>query len=219
MEVISYMADMTTVMIPWEEIRPIAGAPYGFVTNAIQQRYGFQSVAISPAGHAAGLMTPLFHTGQFSIDDRPVPANHLEFQPTQIVVGSATTDYSIRLLEDVMTFLNSSLGFRKLPKDRKASHVTTIISNFNSSLDTMFGKWAKIKDLLVSLSGSDDPPLLPLGLRFVGFDNERAVPERQFLFERRVPCPPEANWIFSQAPLDTEKHVKLLTTIDQLFGG
>jgi hypothetical protein len=217
MQVVSYLNAITTIPASWEEIRPIAGMPYALVVNAIKGRYKFQNAGVSVAGQQVGLTTPSFQTGQFEIDGKPVVVNQIEFQPTGIVVSCATSDDNLKLIADVIAFLGSNLNFRAPAPGRTTHHMTTIISNFDSTWENMFGKWTKIQALLASLSTSEEAPLLPLGVRFIGIKNEQAVLERQFVFERRVPSPPKTNWIFSQLPFENEVHLRVLNEIEKTF--
>ena len=216
MKIISFLHAVSTLHAPWEEVRPIAGEPYAVTAKAIKDRYQFQVASQSLLGQQSGLALPSFATGQFTAGEQTIVINQIEFQPTGILVSSPKTENNLLIFDDLFSFLQSTLKFRPPPKARKMTNVTTLISQFDSGIDKMFGKWMDVQSVINSMA-ADEAPLAPLGIRMIGFRNEEPVLDRQFIFERRVPAPSGENWIFSQAPLDTEKHVKVLEKVESVF--
>jgi hypothetical protein len=216
MKIISHLTAVTVVEASWEEIRPQHGAAFLHVVNALQQRYQFQSTGHSEVSQNVGLTTPLLAAGQFEFDGAVVPLNQLEFQPSRVVISCSTTEQTLRVAEDLFSFLHADLGFRLPPHDRPKVFVTSIVSDFDGLLDTAFERWTTILQLL---KGPGDVPMVPFGVRFMGLKDGALVPDRQFVFERRAPHPPGTTWMFSQAPLDTQRHVALLQEIERAFKG
>lgn len=218
MRVISYLRAHVTLAAPWEEVRPLSGAPYELVVRALQAKYGFQATGQSAISQQIGLVTPSFQVGQFEFDNQAVAINALEFQPAGILVSSPKTEFSQGFIDDVLGFLHAQFGFRKPPRNRKKSHRTIIISDFGFDIGHTFGKWLEVQKLLTLQSTTDDAELVPLGIRFIGRNNNAEFSgEHQFVFERRLTSPPGENWIYSEAALDTDSHEGILRSIETIF--
>src|SRR5229473_1817037 len=214
MKIVSYLNAITTSNVNWEEVRPLAGAPFPVTIQIVKERYQFQVAGQSLSGQQVGLMMPSFQAGQLRTEEGFIVVNQFEFQPNAIVISSATTEQTYKFADDLFAFLHTELGFRTPPRLRKMTHLTTIIADFGPTLENVFGKWKDIASLPAMKDGAE---LLPLGIRFMGYRDNQPVIERQFVFERRLAAPPGENWSFSQAPLDTDSHVKLLNEIERIF--
>ncbi len=214
MKIISHFNAVTTLSAPWDEIRPLTGAAFPLTLQVIKDRYKFQAAGQSAISQQIGLITPSFQTGEFKIGDQVAPLNQLEFQPQSVIVSCATTDQTYKVIDDLFAFLQQTLAFRFPQKERKRHHSTIIIVDFGTSLDPLFDNWSKVHTALNAMLESG-PELIPFGMRFGAVNNEgHFIPERQYVIERRAVTPPGENWIFSQAPLDTDGHVKLLSVIE-----
>jgi len=158
-------------------------------------------------------MTPALQSGMFN----GIPFNQLDFQSGAVVIGAATTEQTLKIAEDLFDFLNNALGFRKLPENRPRTYASILIADLGPVLSNMFSRWEKITSLVQKMMPPENR-LLPMGVKFLTYKGNDAQADRQFIFERRVPTPPNEDWIFSQAPLDTETHVKVLEMIQTEFG-
>jgi hypothetical protein len=216
MRIISHLNAVTKIASQWDELRPLQGAPFITVIEALRTKYKFQAVGQSPISQAAGLMTPLLQTGVFESDEGPIQINQLDFQPTGVFIGSGTTEQAKKIEEDLFAFLHTTLGFRTPHPSRKRTYATTIIVDAGEILGSIFKKWEKIISFINSCA-KDEAPILPFGVKFIGYQNGEVVGDRQFLFERRLPSPPGENWIFSQGVFDTETHIKILKKIESEF--
>lgn len=219
MKIISHFQASLTIEAPWDEIRPFKGGAFVTVTQLIKQRYSFQSVGQSGASQQVGILTPGFQNGQFEIEDEFVQINLLEFQPGAIVVSAATTEQASKFADDVLDFLHKTLDFRLPAAKRARQYTTTIVVDFGSSFLPLFGKLNDIAQLLNAKIKSEYG-LTPFGARFATLTPDNQIPfDRQYVIERRAITPAGENWVFSQAPLDTDAHVELLNEIDKLLHG
>jgi hypothetical protein len=214
MRVISHLSATTNFQIAWEEIRPLAGRPFMFTLEAIKERYQFQNAEQSATGSAQGLVTPHLQVGAFH-GDAQIPFNSLDFHSLGIFVGAATTEQTFRIADDLFVFLQS-LGFREPPADRPRYYSTIIVVDVGAALANIFKRWEKISAFANSVLPSH-AQLQAIGVKFLPFIGENAMAEGQFVFEKRVPAPKGQNWMYSQAPLSTEDHLKLLEMIEQEF--
>jgi hypothetical protein len=215
MRVVSYLNATTVFEIVWEEIRPPKGAPFVLTLDALKARYQFQAAGQSTAAAQQGLMTPALQTGMLQGKNGAIQFNQLDFQPTGIVIGSGTTEQTLQLASDLFEFLHT-LGFRKAPENRNRSYSSTVIVDLGSTLGNIFDRWKNIISFVDSIS-PEGTRFLPFGTRFMAFRGKEAMPERQFIFERRITAPADENWMFSQAPFDTDSHVKILEKIEAEF--
>jgi hypothetical protein len=214
MEIISHFNAVTLIDAPWDEVRPLAGGAFPAVFQAVKERYHFQAAGQSPTSQQIGMITPSFQSGQFKFGDHISPINQLEFQPGGILIGSATTEQTEAFFEDVFQFLGTTLGYRKPSPERPRHFATTIIVDFGLEVASLFGKWNRIQGALNALVGSG-PEFAVHGVRLGALTSDgQLVGDRQYVFERRAITPLGSNWFFSQAPLDTDRHMKLLSTID-----
>jgi hypothetical protein len=218
MRVVSYLQAIATFSAAWDEVRPLAGAPFAPVVTAMRAKYGFQNATQSLAAQQIGLTTPAFQIGQFELDKKIIGVNALEFQPSSIQISCSKTEYCLIFFDDMMEFLHSEFGFRKPPRDRKIIfHRSAIVCDLGFDVAQTFGKWLEVQSLLASKVAAGEPELTPLGVRFLGRQNDPTNPESQYVFEQRLTSPPGENWIFSQGPFDTDTHEQLLHEIEAVF--
>jgi len=216
MKVISYWEAYFSVHSPWDEMRPIDGVAFPTLLEAIRVRYQFQAAARSPSTQPFNLMTPVFQTGAFVVGDKSNVVNVCDFQMAGILVGASTTEHAKEFAVDLFDFLEKAFGFRRPPADRKVTHRTTMVVEFGFDIESTFGTWNEVADLLRSVIPSDEPKPVPFGIKFTGADLNNPN-NTEFIFERRTTAPPNAQWIYSQAPLDTASHEALLRKIETIF--
>lgn len=214
MNIISFLEGTVVLNASWEEVRPVAGAPYGAVIDLLRNRYSFQSVGTSATSQQANLMTPFLQAGEFDKES----IAQVDFQPANIVVTCSKTTTALNFIDDMMEFLRDNLGFRVPPKNRQKTYRSTIISDMGFNVAHTLGKWKEIEALLNKLRGPSDLSMKLAGINFIGMSGARYDPNVRFVFEQRLPAPDGAEWIFTHAPLRTEDHEKLLSKISQLFG-
>jgi hypothetical protein len=220
MKIISYLNAVTTFPVAWEELRPINGAPFTFIVEALKTRYQFQNAGQSLAGAQIGLTTPHLQAGMFASEGDNIQFNQLDFRPTDVAIGSGTTEQTEKIAKDLFSFLRS-LGFREPPENyrkRQFTYSSVIVADLGPSIEKIFSRWAKITSFIQKSLPSEQVRLVPFGVKFMEFQGDVALGERQFIFERRQPSPPGENWIFSNGPFDTKTHVKVLEMIETEFG-
>ncbi len=217
MKIIAHFNAILTIDSPWDEVRPVKGPAFAIISQAIKERYNFQAVGQSSVSQQIGLMTPGFQNGQFKMEDKFFPINQLEFQPGTILISSATTEQASKFAEDLFDFLHKTLDFRLPPANRARHYATSIIVDFGTSFASLFGTLNEVARLL-NRKTKNEKEFAPFGVRFVAGDTpDNLAFERQFILEHRAIAPPGENWIYSQAPLDSEAHVELLKEIDKLM--
>jgi hypothetical protein len=216
MKIISHFNATTTVDATWDEVRPLTGGAFPATVQFIKERYSFQIAGQSAISQQIGLMTPSFQAGQFKIGDQSAPINLLEFQPQAVIISCATTTQTSKFYDDLFSFLKA-LEYRSPTKERPRRHVTSIVVDFGASLAPLFEGLSKIQSMLNKMVGGTFE-FTPLSIRFGVISPENQIlPEPQYVFERRAVAPAGESWIFSQAPLDTDSHVALLSAIDSVL--
>jgi hypothetical protein len=214
MKIIAYMEGTFALNASWDEFRPLIGAPYVVLAEFLKERYLAQNVGISPIAQQMGLMTPVLQHGRFGKE----LINQIEFLPNLIVVTCSKTATAAAVFKDLAESLREAFGFRVPPEDRRAAFRSTIVSDLGFGAAHTFGKWNEIGALVNKLRGSTDSSIEPLGIQFIERRDEGFDPNTQFVFQKRFNTPPNAEWVYSQAPLRTEDHEKLLQHIAKVFG-
>lgn len=215
MRIVSFINGTVVYGAAWEEIRPLAGISVYAVIDALKEKYRFNQAGLSEAGQQAGFTIPHMQLGCYQGSD--IGITSLEFQPQGIIVTCSTTDQAEKVLSDVLTFLKNSFGFRDPSHPRQKVYNSVVVSEFEFNIARTLDKWGKICELINAAMPAELPKLAPAGVKFV--TKEGAGPSISFAVERRMGSPEGENWWFSNGPLDTNSHVKILEQIEMIWGG
>jgi hypothetical protein len=212
MKVIAHFNAVTTIASPWDEVRPLKGVGFLATQQVIRERYQFQVAGQSAISQQIGMVTPSFGNGQFRIGETIAPINQFEFQPQAVIISCSTTEQTNKFFDDVFPFLQKSLEYRIPPKERARQCVTAIIVDFEVPVAPLFDKWTTVQNIVSQAIGRD---IAPFSIRFGPLSPENVIAfEHNYVFERRAVTPAGEHWYFSQAPLDTNAHLELLSEIN-----
>jgi hypothetical protein len=140
------------------------------------------------------------------------------FQDGVIVEAHAPTDQLDGLLDDVFSAL-AGIGLRAADGVSTGFYVSAIEATLNPGFS---GWFEQLQPIIEKVRNSIDASGIPVadyqvgGFSLAGEGSGNLMPGR-FVLERRVERPLSANTFFSQAPMSTAEHCKLLSEIEELF--
>jgi hypothetical protein len=199
MQIISHVEGYMIWHAAWDEVAPTGGISFPLLSTYLQTQFEFQSVSMSQVGQQSGMIMPFAQVGQVSAESGVVPVFNLEFQPDRVILGSTNTDLAIESLAEIISKLSTDLGFRFPDSDRTITYRTSFVFDPEVDLAKLLGPMQAIADR-VSTGLLGTGKVQPFGFRFIA-SQEEAV-DQLVVIERRVPCPPDENRWFVQAPFD-----------------
>lgn len=213
MKIISYLEAMVSLITPINLWRPDEGFPSAGLFNGIVARYGFQ---IYGFGEATAM--PAFQAGQFVYEGRQITINSLEFQQGGVTANGTKTDSLELFLKDLVECLESEFGFKKDAKFKKTFR-STLLTEHSFEVDDIFGKWA---DFALFINENLSAPgrnqvVKPSGLKYLFWEGDRLVGDRQVIIERRIGPEGGPGRVFSVVPASNQDHIKVLERYEEIF--
>lgn len=225
MKVISNLQGKAVALINIDEVLPEQGLHVPDAIPLVVQRYGFVK--------APSLSDPLqkarddgfkFEIGKVTVSGLEHAIQDFVLWPDGLVVTAFTTPGAEAFLDDFLTWGKQALGFRvALTEVTKRLYVSQIVVEFDyspaSKLRSLMPVSNVFHEALQKAYGHDFPPTEIVTMRF---DYDHAVAPHafrnlaQFVIERRENHRfTEGNVFFSQAPLPTEDHIRLLEEFER----
>jgi hypothetical protein len=205
-----------------DEMRPLEGLYLPDFVKGLQQRYQF---AVVPNDLLEALKTGAkFHLGKKTIGDRTIVIKELGVYNDGLLISTTNTGDSDALVDDCIKWAIDEFGLRPAQTIIPRQYTSTVVIDFEQSVDKVLGQIEIIKNLLsYSLKSRYEwsYPISLTGISF-GIDPQLLPQDRnsRFSLEKRVGIPFSHNRYFSAAPLPTEEHLKLLEQIEEtLFHG
>lgn len=220
MNIVSLESGRTTWLFPTEEILPLGGADGPKIIAAISSKYKFTHPPENPTREVIEKNGLKFAGGQMVRKGKI--ANIIEFIVFDdgIVSISTSTENAEAFLQDIYTFLVSEFAFREITSDVKKANLSTVVVDFETSLnDLVQGRKAEI-DLIGKHLNSIDNTDFPVELARVDFvlnkDPEFRPPNiPRLMIEKRANTPFSQHRYFSSAPIHTAKHLEILEQIER----
>jgi hypothetical protein len=220
MNLISLESGRTTWLFPVEEIIPLGGADGPKIIAAISSRYKFAHPPANPAREDIDKNGLKFAGGQMLHEGKL--ANIAEFVVFNdgIIAVSSSTELAESFLQDIFAFLVSEFEFRAISSDVKKVHISTVVVEFNTSLNQFVqGHTAEMAVIGKHLNSIDntDFSVEVNRLDFVlNKDPEFRPPNiPRLTIEKRAQTQFSQHRYFSSAPIDTAKHLEILERIDR----
>lgn len=219
MKVVGHGLGRVVTLYPGEEIRPIAGWPLLDAISAIKERYGFAQVPnlneslieLEQKGYQ-------FAGGKVAYNGREYAVNEFVIYNDGMSVSSSVTQIAEIFLSKFMDWATENYGVRSFshsPTKIYRSQVTVGFAEPLSNILKGFDKFSKaVSAELNACLGIDSPVDL---VRFaVGVEETGAgrIGYTPFTLERRIHVGFEEEWYFSEAPLPSDVHLKLLEELE-----
>ena len=197
-----------------DEIRPHEGLAWQTWFEAIQQTFRFIQAPTELPKLGLGFE---FKEGHLEDDQNVIGITSLQVYQDgfSIFFPSNTRNAEKALQAALETFY--SLGFREPLTPPLHYYVSTIVADFDRSLDALIPEWLlKTIASTLPIEGENHFLLLQTNLDATKIEGRAApVNPTNFRIERRAGVPYEQNRYFCQANTTTEKHINLLEEIER----
>ena len=136
------------------------------------------------------------------------------------MANASTTEGAEIFLKDLTSWGKEAFGFRELRSDTRALYLSQVIIDFNSSPNALLSSFTLLSEALGELRQGTYGLEAQMQFSGVGLNYDRTATSIywqnlvNFSVERRVNQPFSRNRFFSEAPLNTEDHLRFLQLID-----
>ncbi|WP_342239604.1 hypothetical protein [Inquilinus sp. OTU3971] len=179
------------------------------LTNALENRYGFfegpKMVKDFDIDNGITFLHGFFEEG--------VIIDRLQIYSNGVLAESKNgTDICENFIEDVVNWLGEEAKLNLEPLPLPPLYSSTLEVEITSKFGAAFFQFEKVSALLDSFFEGENRKFQVSGIQF---QNAQDGSDRPFRLERRADQPFDSNLYFSNAPLATEKHARVLETIEQ----
>src|SRR5579864_2459814 len=147
-----------------EEYLPPCGMVPREQVELVRARYAFQQFPqILP-----GMQVPpvfVFTHGKFSIDEIPFAITQLTMKSDGDVVVATTTEQAERVLDDLVTLLDSNLGYRLEASHKTKSFVSNVLVEFATAVENHIAALSRISEAINTLR----PNMPPVNIKRLAF--------------------------------------------------
>ena len=220
MNVVSVESGRTTWLFPVEEILPLGGADGPKLIAAISSKYKFTHPPANPTREDVDKNGLKFAGGQ--IVHKGTILNIAEFVAFNdgIVSISTSTENAEAFLQDIYAFLVSEFAFREITSDVKKVHLSTVVIDFDASLNNFVQGRSTEIDLIGKHLNSINNTDFPVEVARIDFvlnkDPEFRPPNiPRLTIEKRAYTQFSQHRYFSVAPIHTAKHLEVLERIER----
>jgi len=194
-----------------EEIRPPSGYYLPDAIKIITERYAFVTLPTIQDALREGAK---FGQGRFLSEDRVIEIKSLGVFADGVLVTTYNTDDAVIILEDIMSLAIEHFGFRAPLTLRPRQFASSVIVEFENSLDNALRSFEKLKSAFSAALRDDHGWSVEVeaARAVIACDPTKLPSQRtaEFIIERRAGVPYSQNRYFSAAPLRTEIHLELL---------
>jgi hypothetical protein len=220
MNIVSLESGRTTWLFPVEEILPLGGSDGPKLIAAISSKYKFAHPPANPTREDVDKNGLKFAGGQMV--HKGNISNIAEFVVFNdgIVSVSNSTENAEAFLQDIYAFLVSEFAFREITSDVKKVHLSTVVVDFDTSLNNFVQGRSTEIDLIGKHLNAIDNTDFPVEVTRIDFvlnkDPEFRPPNLPRLtIEKRAHTQFSQHRYFSAAPIHTAKHLEILERIER----
>jgi hypothetical protein len=224
MKVITTELGRSTQLVIPDEVRPLANSYFPESVRLVTERYGFSAQPSYSDAVAAGAK---FRGGRLIGANKKINITDLTIFSNGIQATATNTSDSDYILDDVIRWAESALGFRQSQTRLSRLHESHIVVDFERQVDALLGIFEKLRgDFATALAGAYGlraPIALsgfsisadPLQVAAQLHPTYLGVLSPEFGLVRRLAYPYSGNRFFSTAPLRTEAHIALLEEFEK----
>jgi hypothetical protein len=195
-----------------------------FVGNA----YKFST---RPQPPPAPVVDPVFsfQSGELILGDRKLAITSITLAVGGTIVAARDTDEADIILDDLVTKLDTELGYRIRDNVKRRDYQSNIVVQFDPSLEDQISALLRAEHVINQeiprpnapfktkrLAFGFGDPLRPMMMRPFSFDD---IFNSDFVIERRAGEPYEDNRYLCAAPLRTAEHARVLELVEQAMRG
>lgn len=219
MKVVGHILGRLVLLFPREEIRPARGVSTLDAFASIRERYNFL--------HMPDLTRPAaeleqqgyqFSDGTLICDGETFTINEFTIYSDGVSVSSYVTDTAELFFENFMDWAMEEFDVRPFSREPTKIYRSQVTVCFSRPLSDALRGFDKFSELLSTMldeyTGISSPvDLIRVG---VGVDEAKTSGPRYapFTLERRSQVSFEEEWYFSEAPLPSKVHLKLLEELN-----
>jgi hypothetical protein len=221
MQLIGTETGIASLILAWEEIRPLSLIPMNVVGAALTERYKFQYPPAQYRNYAeAQAAVHEFRSGALEHQDRLISVLGIIIYSDAIAVECSNTDDADIVLDNLMAWARG-LGFREFIRPPQKLYGSRLVAKFDLPLERLFGISNDLISLMAASAESHYGSIQPFGMLNINFraDNRKVANSNlfsHFSFERRMNEPYDENRFVCSAPLSTSEHLTLLGQIEGL---
>ena len=219
MKVIGHSLGRVVILFPTEEIRPIQGIPLVDAISSVRERYAFL--------HVPDLNMPVsqleqegyhFSEGQLLHDGEQHVIKEFSLYNGAISVGSYVTDTADLFMDDFIEWAQEEFHIRPFVRTPKKIYTSQVTVGFAKPLSRMLKGFSKFSTVLSEALEAHTEASKAVDLVRIGWGiDQSAVGANNIVhlsLERRTQISFEEEWYFSEAPLPSGVHVRLLEELE-----
>jgi hypothetical protein len=225
MKLINVDAGRAGTLVPFNEIAPIGGVYMPEVVAAIIQRYMFvQTPDFSP--ESMGKNGLIFKMGKVPDREPTYPVWTLTIYRDGILVDSADTQESQQVINGLLSWLTENFAFRRFATTPERFQTSSIlVVELEGNTGTAFHKFESLFKSASKLIQNQFGIEREVSMTRFAFDidpttvKEPLAAMPMFTIERQINQPVASNRFWSQAPVHTQDHIRLLEEFEKLLQG
>ena len=220
MQVITFLTAVVQRFISHDEFLPAGESSLAPFIETIITNYEFQMHGDLQTPQAnVGAPVPGFQTGMFTFKGKRVPVLSLELHPTKMSVACSTTEQAIAFANDLTELLVAKHNFRRPQRRLIDFYASSLVVDFGPNFMTKVSLFQNVTNAINEAGvGLVTAPMEWASIRFTGSGSkDGSIVNNNFVLEQRGGRPPGTSWMFTQAPLTNDRHVKLLAEIENAF--
>lgn len=225
MKIISYETGRVTWLFPIEEFSPLGGALAQQLISAIAKRYAFERVPTSLTAESISQNGLKFESGIFDYQGNLVNLGEFIAYSDGIVASTNMTERSEAFLDDIVTWLQSTMNFRPIETPVQKMNLSVLSVELDAPLSSALKPELPLEALAANWLKTERTNVSAV-LGRMDFLIERPMSERtlqtpppRLVIEQRVSTVPEQLRFFSSAPITTKHHVEALEEINKALAG
>jgi hypothetical protein len=229
MKVVAILQGASLLRMSQDDVMPTSGVPLPQVVNLLNATYKFAATPGIPAGVQLQLLPILqFQNGELTKGSERFSVVQLTIMNNGIVAVSNTTSGSDAIIEDIISLLDTSLGFRIAASQNRLTHYSNLVVEFDRGVEECIAAIGRMEDIINDTTQQTSPG--PFKIKRLTFGREAynapevmltatidAAEKADFLIERRVGSSFSENRYYSGAPFSTTDHVRVLETMERAF--
>jgi hypothetical protein len=166
-----------------------------------------------------------FQSGELILGDRKLAITSITLAVGGTIVAARDTDEADIILDDLVTKLDTELGYRIRDNVKRRDYQSNIVVQFDPSLEYQISALLRAEHILNQeiprpnapfktkrLAFGFSDPLRPMIMRPFSLDD---IFNSDFVIERRVGEPYEDNRYLCAAPLRTSEHARVLELVEK----
>jgi enamine deaminase RidA (YjgF/YER057c/UK114 family) len=225
MKLIGYINAFAAYRERVEEVSPMRGYVLTELVETVRAAFQFQvcpQLPMTPEQLAAATLQ--FYLGRYEAGGDNFGVGLLIMETGGDIIKAMTTDQAEKALDHLVEVLDQKLGYRLGEASKTKVVVSNVVVEFDEAFERSIDRIGAIASTINTALPGDEI----LGLKRLAFGvpvtrapltQMEMLEMADFLIERRVEVPLEANRYYCSAPMRTNDHLALLAQIEAIAVG